>query len=68
MTQPLYRALQLRGTDELTLIKKIQPECSAVDSCFGLVGPHQHSTANNQAQIPTSVTLQLYFVFSLKLQ
>mgnify|MGYP001799914319 CR=1 FL=1 len=26
---------------------------AAVDSCFGLIGPHQHGTANKQAQIPT---------------
>ena len=29
---------------------------AAVDSCFGLIGPHQHGTANKQAQIPTENT------------
>ena len=29
---------------------------AAVDSCFGLIGPHQHGEAIKQAQIPTENT------------
>ena len=29
---------------------------AAVDSCFGLVGPRQHGTANKHAQIPIENT------------
>ena len=29
---------------------------AAVDSCFGLIGPHQHGTTNKQAQIPKENT------------
>ena len=31
---------------------------AAVDSCFGLIGPLQHGTANKQAQTPTENTKQ----------
>ena len=28
---------------------------AAVDSCFGLIAPRQHKTANKQAQIPQKI-------------
>ena len=32
---------------------------AAVDSCFGLIGPYQHGTANKQAQFMNA--FKLYF-------
>ena len=37
---------------------------SAVDSCFGLFGPHQHGTPNKQAQIPAARVFYISLLFS----
>ena len=41
---------------------------AAVDSCFGLIGPHQHGTANTeQAQIPNIQAHSFFKGFSMGL-
>jgi len=44
---PWWRALLLGLPDKIQAL-------AAMDSCFGLVRPHQHNTANTWAQIPWS--------------
>ena len=50
-------ATRARGTKPV--LKPLKKEwawiLAAVDSCFDLIGPRQHGTANKQAQIPTEI-------------